>query len=627
MKKTIYIFLLTLTSFMLLGCENVPNKYEEIFNEIKAGLNYQDNQLLENNFNLITNSTLYEEAYITYNTSNANFLTIENNQAIINKTAREENVKLIIRITLEEVTETFELNYRVVKGLGNELVFKVLYINDGKNYQVDEYYRNEKLILPKEPTKENQIFIGWSFQEELIREDFIVKGHMRIYAVYNDLTNRTVNNTKLLNINLDNGLSYLEIDFEITNQDNKKLELIINDEKIDIFKTNDNLNKISLNFNLYHNINIVINHSENIIINNIMTADNKAIDNLNKDFEEIIIVTEHLQRSVLSLPKKGVRGSTYSWSLKPEDSKYFNLETGEILPPENELIEIFLLLEISLEGEISNKEISLTLGLPNIIELSELDNLINGKIARVEAIITAIYKIENEFCYLIKDKNVAKLIKSTKNNNLKVGNKVNFTIHKDNLEYYFEDYQVISQNNKVEENLLLSLKDLENKLYQKFYIEGIATSNIVNDRFTIYLDNVIEVRNISDKYYDVKKGEYVEMSGHIVIEKGQYSIYVTEINKLNTMKIKDDIIADIIMNSINFNELITYPIKDNIVLPKTDPIFNSQLEWTSELPEFLSNQGVYSSPDIVMETNLNLTIKLESKVIARKQIKVRIIPS
>lgn len=627
MKKILTGFIILLTILFLNSCTSEIDRYQLVYNELVENLNLTADNFIDSDFLLPQKSKLEENAFLSYNSDNPNVLKINDYQAVVMRKEQDVEVNLIIRITLDNETKVYELLLTIQKNDLKSNYFNVKYLNDKKTHQIIKHQKGDLLILPNNPKKDNHVFMGWELDGEYLPEDFKVNENITLNAVYNNLENRITINTKELIYQLNDGLSYIEIDLSNNSEIVGNIEVVVDDVLIDIIDVNKET-LIYQTYNLYGKVTIEFKPTNNLLVSNIKMVNNNIKDNLQDDISSLDLDKEFNKKSKMVLPEKGIRGSVFTWSLKNQnDSIYLDIEKLEVNPPKDFLVEVLLILKSSLFEVETNLEIIISLGLPKIITLRELDDLENGQRFRTEAQVVSMYKIENITYYLIKDEDNRTVIESSIKSNIKIDDIVIFTgvISDDSVS--FNEFKVLDKGLKDNVNLLLNTSELEKNLYKKVYLEGISVSNITNNEFDIYLDDKIKVINMGSEYIDIKKGQYIEITGYVTKMKNTYVVYFNDLNDINSTSISDNHIVNIIMKDIMLNELIKYNINADFPLVKTDKIFNSELVWESEHPEYLSNEGKYNSPKQKIESTLTLTIKLEGKIIGSKKIKVIINPT
>lgn len=627
MKKILTGFIILLTILFLNSCTSEIDRYQLVYNELVENLNLTADNFIDSDFLLPQKSKLEENAFLSYNSDNPNVLKINDYQAVVIRKEQDVEVNLIIRITLDNETKVYELLLTIQKNDLKSNYFNVKYLNDKKTYQIIKHQKGDLLILPNNPKKDNHVFMGWELDGEYLPKDFKVNENITLNAVYNNLENRITINTKELICQLNDGLSYIEIDLSNNSEIVGNIEVVVDDVLIDIIDVNKET-LIYQTYNLYGKVTIEFKPTNNLLISNIKMVNNNIKDNLQDDISSLDLDKEFNKKSKIVLPEKGIRGSVFTWSLKNQnDSIYLDIEKLEVNPPKDFLVEVLLILKSSLFEVETNLEIKISLGLPKIITLRELDDLENGQRFRTEAQVVSMYKIENITYYLIKDENNRTVIESSIKSNIKIDDIVIFTGVVSDDSVSFNEFKVLDKGLKDNVNLLLNTSELEKNLYKKVYLEGISVSNITNNEFDIYLDDKIKVINMGSEYIDIKKGQYIEITGYVTKMKNTYVVYFSDLNDINSTSISDNHIVNIIMKDIMLNELIKYNINADFPLVKTDKIFNSELVWESEHPEYLSNEGKYNSPKQKTESTLTLTIKLEGKIIGSKKIKVIINPT
>lgn len=626
MKKFSLVIFLILMIVFLNSCNLEPNKHRVIYDEIIEELKINPDNVTSD-FNLLEQSKNYPEAIINYNTNKPSNLQIESYNAKIIQTKEDVHVKLIINITLDEERKTFELDLIILKDPLYKETYSLSFYVENNLYDKIYITENNLVEFPIPPIKEGYIFIGWSYENKIIEDTFIINKSIKLNAIFNDLSNHNIINTSdLYNYGV-HGISYIEISYKNNTLENKNIEVVINEEASKIYETITNEGKIVLsNVNIYGEYILEVILDEGIKIDNIMIVDNTYETLLKEDFKLIDIKKEYYKDSQINLINIGLRGSNISWELKDSNnSKYINLTNGKIIAPLDELIYVSLVVTLTMQEHAYEEEIILKIGLPNKINLINVKELKNGEAARIEGTIIGSFYKDGYQNYFIKDNDTQTLIQTDLKEILANGNKFIITGIMKEEGFYFDKIEKIGYE-EVLPDLLINYESLKSNLYNKVYVEGISTSNLENGKFSIFLDKKIDVYNISEEFVDIVSGMYIELIGYVVLVNDQYSIYIDNIDYVNILSITNNQIINIIMSSINFNELLTYPINKDIKLPLKDPIFNSELIWESEHQQYVSNEGIYNKPDKMIDSTLKLSIVLDGKLLGVRIIKIKILP-
>lgn len=633
MKKTLIILINVLILTSLYGCRDKIDKHQIVFDELSITfLTEEENEnYVINDITFSIQSKEYEDALIKWESSNVNVLEISDNIGFVNRPLNNnETINVYIYILINEIEKQYIKELTIIKKDNNQVKDNDYYI---LSYRIDgvitntfEVLKNTSVELLDSPYKKDHIFIGWSYNNKVVKDELLITKNVVLVAVFNNIQNHNTIKINSLKYESKNGLSLIQIKINKQNDITGVLFININDYLFKEIRINEETELYIDGINIVGEYKLEIIHSSNIDIKEILITDNSYLNIIKEDLLELKVNTIYYKNTSLKLTEQGIRGTKYDWFLENEkDSFYIDLIKRNVILKENDNIEIKINVKANFMHDEIIKQYTLKLGEPEISSIKEVNSFKNRTIVKTQGVITGLYKEGLNTYIYIKDKEDNILLKTTRSIKYTqgtvievIGEFVNGIInadlftHKDKNDF---NYKLIYETNDFKENL-----------YNYIYIEGIVTENLINNKFSLFIDKDVSVYVKTSELVEVNKGSYIELYGYVDIVNKKYVIIVTDVLKINTFQLTNNQIIESIMTELGFNELITYVINEDMKLPERDSKFASEIKWESKNPEYFSNEGVYNAPDNIVETTLVATIILDDIILGYRTYKIKILP-